>query len=93
MSFKVEPDEVTIHRPTRCPHCDEKLSGNTEAVGEGTQKRQVLDLSPLEFIMTEYQFETVTCAHCDQVTSREFPENVIQPVQYGNQIKKLSVYL
>lgn len=91
LSFKAEPDEVVIHRPTHCLHCDEKLSDKTEA--ESVQKRQVLDLPPLEFITTEHQVETVTCAHCDQVTSGEFPEGITHPVQYGNQIKQLSVYL
>lgn len=91
LSFTSEPDEVIVHRPTHCCHCDTELS--KAPLADNVQKRQVLDLPPLQFVTTEHQVETVRCPHCEQATSGAFPEGVTQPVQYGNRIKQMGVYL
>ena len=91
LSFVAEPDDIETHRPSHCDHCHSALSGNlaTKAV----QKRQVLDLPPLQFITTEHQAETIECHQCGHETAGHFPQGVTQPVQYGSQVKQLCVYL
>lgn len=91
LSFTTEPDEIVIHRPTHCTHCDKELLA--EKRPDVVQKRQVIDLPPLEFVTIEHQVETITCCNCQRSTSSEFPDGITQPVQYGKQIKQLSVYL
>ncbi|TMQ74487.1 Transposase [Candidatus Accumulibacter phosphatis] len=46
------------------------------------ETRQVFDLPPLRFEVTEHQVLAATCA-CGQVCRGEFPEGVSSPVQYG----------
>jgi transposase len=57
------------------------------------QRRQVVDLPPIQVEVVEHQVETVVCHCCGRETSGSFPEGVTQPVQYGPQLKGLSVYL
>ena len=42
--------------------------------------------------MTEHRCLTITCP-CGKVNKADFPEGVTQPVQYGNNLKALLVYL
>ena len=91
LSFVAEPDEIETHRPSHCEHCQTELDENIPA--SSVQKRQILDLPPLQFITIEHQAETVECCQCGHETKGHFPEKVTNPVQYGPQIKQLSVYL
>ena len=91
LKFEAEPDEIETHRPSHCAHCQVKLSDDADT--KTVQKRQVLDLPPLQFVTTEHQVETVECDQCGHQTTGCFPESVTQPVQYGSQVKQLAVYL
>jgi transposase len=86
-----KPDEVTIHRPTACQHCQQPFPDEQRAVA--VAKRQVYDLPPLQIIVTEHQVETVCCPHCHQLSQGMFPQGVVAPVQYGAGIQQLAVYL
>ncbi|MEI2608800.1 MAG: IS66 family transposase [Candidatus Promineifilaceae bacterium] len=89
--FNPKPDVVTKHRPAYCEHCQIVLPAEIEA--SGVTKRQVFDVPSLHFVTTEHQAEAVPCPGCGGVTSGTFPLDVTHLVQYGSQVKRLTVYL
>ena len=83
-----KPDRVLAHRPpAECPVCQCPL-------GEATvvERRQVFDLPPLRFEVTEHQVWEATCS-CGRVCRGEFPEGVSSPVQYGPAALAAAVHL
>lgn len=84
------PDHVVLHSLTRCAHCGEDLSG-VEA--EGCQHRQVVNLPPIRVEVTDHQAETKRCPQCQTTSTAAFPPGVESPVQYGERLKGLLVYL
>jgi transposase len=84
------PDEVIIYRPEGCQECGRRLEG---VKPDSVEKRQVFDLPPLRLSVIEHRRETLTCPCCGKVNKADFPEEVNQPVQYGNSIKALLIYL
>jgi len=91
LEFAREPDEIVIHHPEQCEHCQQALDQDAEVTE--TQKRQVHDLPPIKIIVTEHQVKTVTCHECGKETAASFPPEVTNPVQYGSGIKQLALYL
>jgi transposase len=91
LEFNPEPDEIESHRLVQCDHCQASLTEDIPACK--VAKRQVFELPPLRFLTIEHQTKTVICPCCGQATMAEFPAEVTHPVQYGSQIKRLSVYL
>lgn len=91
LGFSAEPDRIERHRPERCVHCQELLS--TDRRAKSIQRRQVVDIPPLQLEVVEHQVETLVCDCCGRETSGEFPSDVTNPVQYGPRIKALTVYL
>ena len=84
------PDAVIVHRPEGCRECGHLLKG----INPGSlEKRQVFDLPPLKIQVTEHRSETVTCPCCGKENKAGFPEGVSQPVQYGNNLRAMLVYL
>ena len=86
-----KPDEVIVHQPTQCAHCDAELGADAQV--RESKKRQVVDLPPLQFITTEHQAHTLACQQCGKETPASFPTEVTQPIQYGERVKQLAVYL
>ena len=91
LEMNPKPDVVEKHRPTQCDHCQQIFDEKAEVVE--IKKRQVLDLPPLHFLTTEHQVEKLYCQRCSEVTMADFPTGVTQPVQYGQRVKQLAVYL
>jgi transposase len=89
-----EPEQVVIHCPAQCVQCGHNLAG-VEAVGDAPKgfPRQVFDLPPLQMVVTEHRVEEIVCPHCQTHNQAAFPAEVTQNVQYGPQVKALSVYL
>lgn len=88
------PDHLVIHRPAQCATCGTGLTG----VAEGTERvdaerRQVVDLPPLALAVTEHRVVHVGCPACGVETAGAFPVGVTQPVQYGECLQALAVYL
>jgi transposase len=84
------PDHIVRHSLITCPQCGEDLSG---VETEEFQQRQVVDLPPIRLDVTEHQAETKCCPHCQTISTAAFPAGVESPVQYGERLKGLLVYL
>ena len=73
------PDRTETHRPP--PHCD--VCGGCVAESTVAETRQVFDLPPLRFEVTEHPVLAGQCAACGKICRGEFPTGVVAPVQYG----------
>lgn len=86
-----EPDVRIAHPlPERCDACGARLP--IEAARPTEERRQVFDLPPIRFQITEHRGLEVQCA-CGKRHVSPFPEEVTQPVAYGAAIKGVAVYL
>ena len=84
-------DEIEVHRPTVCEHCTHALG--LDAKVTQTERRQVVDLPPLKLEVTEHQVQHLHCPACGKVSKGSFPAAVSKSVQYGPNLRALSVYL
>jgi transposase len=84
------PDHIVVHRVDSCSSCGGPME-RTQT--EDYEKRQVFDLPPLRLETTEHRAERIKCPHCDRISKAAFPEAVTQPVQYGNNLRSLCIYL
>ncbi len=85
-----DPDEVAVHRPAHCRVCGEDLAGVPVVWQE---RRQVVDIPPIQVRVIEHRVETKCCPGCGVETSGAFPAAVTAPVQYGPRVATLGVYL
>jgi len=85
-----KPDHIVVHPVSRCVGCGEDLSATPVT---RLEKRQIFELPPLRFEVTEHQAEVKICPSCAQESQGEFPADIQQPVQYGARVKGLLVYL
>jgi transposase len=85
------PDHTVDHFPAQCANCAEPLS---QTASGGYDTRQVFDLpQPQPLVVTEHRAHRCRCAACGSVTKGGFPEGVSAPVQYGDRIAAIVVYL
>jgi transposase len=88
-----EPDEV-LETPlaANCPECGEPLeSAKVETVE--VQPRQVIEVEPPKRRVVEHRGRTVRCPRCGALIAPNFPGGVNAPVQYGNSVQTMVVYL
>jgi transposase len=90
LQFCEQPDEILLHQVTRCQHCQADLTASPVLLRE---RRQVVDIPAPRLLVQEHQSEQKWCSTCGQVTIAPFPEGVMAPVQYGNRIEAIAVYL
>lgn len=83
------PDSVVLHPVSDCDACGLSLA---DIAVDGVEKRQVLDLPPLNLIVTEHQAEQKSCP-CGCITTAAFPPEAQAPVQYGPWVQSLVVYM
>lgn len=89
LNMVCNPDRTIIHHAPCCLCCHKvfKLS-DIESV---CHRRQVFDIPPPKLVVTEHQLGITRC--CGQRYIGEFPPQASSLVQYGSQIKALSVLL
>jgi len=83
------PDIVENHQSNFCTKCGKDLSLVPPQLAG---KRQVIDLPPIQPIVTEHRVykRVCTCGHCNQGA---FPEGVKTPVSYGTGVQSMVAYL
>jgi len=84
-----KPDHIVSHAVERCAGCECDMKKEPVI---GQDRRQVFDVPPTKIEVTEHRSEKKVCPHCGRLNKAPFPENIDQPVQYGNRIKSLAVY-
>ena len=89
LQMKEVPDKVVKHSPCICGKCGMDLANVSETFIE---KRQVVDIPPVQVIYTEHQVYKKTCK-CGHVTAGIFPKEVTVPIQYGSSVEATTVYL
>lgn len=83
------PDRVKRHEPHACRGCGAGLAGALEV---GVERRQVVDVPPVQVTVTEHQLIALRCG-CGTVTKGQAPETVTAAVQYGTRITAIMLYL
>jgi transposase len=82
------PDHILTHAPpTICDTC-----GSLRLEATVAETRQVFDLPPTHYEVTEHRVLEARCA-CGKWHRGAFPEGVNAPVQYGPRLKAAAVHL
>jgi len=81
-------DHVVAWRPLACAHCGTLLLGSDR----DPERHQVTDLPRIEPEVTEYQRHTLTCQHCGQTTSADWPP-AMPPGDFGPRLQAITGYL
>lgn len=84
------PDEIVVLRPEKCTTCQTSLEGVAAC---GMERRQRVDLPPIQTSVIEYQANLVRCPSCQQENRGVFPEDLHASVQYGPMLKGMALYL
>ena len=85
-----QPDRIVSHTVEDCRQCGRSL----ESVdAHGYRRRQVFDIPPVKFEVTEHRADIKCCPGCGCRNEAAFPEEAKTSVQYGSRIKSLLVYL
>jgi transposase len=85
-----QPDHVIVHELAQCPHCAYELSA---VAPQRVEKRQVFDVPPVRFEVSEHQAPVRMCPCCQQRVQAAFPKGVTRAVQYGPRVRAQAVYL
>ena len=83
------PDIVTELKSNFCKVCGHDLS---DANFEIKSRRQVVDIPPIHPVYHEYRQYSCNCPHCHNKQIAEYPQEVLAPIQYGNNIQSLVSY-
>jgi len=83
--------DVTIEVPHDC--CSRCGGLVVDAEISEIERRQVVDLPPIESVVTEYRSPVKECPCCGQKSHAEFPEHVPRGVSYGERIRAVALYL
>jgi transposase len=79
-NFEKEPDIVQTHEATSCLECGESLEG---VEGKVVERRQEIDIPPIEPIITEHQLIEKTCPCCKHRSRGSFPDHIRSLIQFG----------
>lgn len=69
-----EVNELCVHRPAECPHCQTALP--PDLLATDVLRQQVWELPPVKPHVTEHQFLTLTCPHCQIPVRAPRPSDV-----------------
>src|SRR5215467_14321340 len=67
-----EVEEVVVLKPDRCSGCHALLGGDDPT----PFRHQVIEIPPIQSVVTEYQWHQLVCAGCREVTRAPWPEGV-----------------
>ncbi len=86
-------DTVIRLFPTRCSHCDGRLTaGGLNASADGEPRRhEVTELPRIQAHITEYQCQRVLCPECGKTTQADLPSEVRS--HFGPDLTALIAYL
>ena len=92
-----KPDHTVSHPVNQCTKCGSSLTGQKP---DRIERRQVFDLPEPKLEVTDgarvesalHQAEIKTCA-CGCLNRAAFPPEITAPVQYGDRVKSVAVYL
>jgi transposase len=84
------PDQVKVHPISECEECGASLE---QVKPVKVERRQVHDIPPLTVTVIEHHGEHKLCPHCGRYNRAQFPSGVQYPIQYGQNLKALMVYL
>lgn len=84
------PDEIVEHRPDRCSDCGSLF--DEDAVEEGYERRQVVEVPPVEPVVIEHRAHSLRC-RCGKVTAAAFPGEARSPLSYGPRTRAIVAYL
>ena len=84
------PDIIIPVLPEACVHCG---SVDLHILPEALERRQVVDIPPIEPLVTEYRQLSALCTRCGKASKKPFPGAVSAPVQMGPQVMALAGYL
>jgi Family of unknown function (DUF6444) len=78
-------DKVVIIKPEQCTHCDAPLSGDDPQ----PWRHQVMEIPPVEPLVTEYQWHQLLCVACGEVTRAPWPAGVPSGT-YGPRVQAMA---
>jgi transposase len=84
------PNEIVNHFPAVCQCCGKSLE---EISSASYQRRQVVDIPPIEAIYIEHRSHLKICPCCKSENQGIFPERVQAPIQYGANVEAMVGYL
>ena len=89
LQLKEHPDKVVKYSPCICSECGMNLTDFPEQL---IDKRQVIDLPPIQPIYAEHRIYKKIC-NCGHVIVGLFPKEINAPIQYGSSVEVETVYL
>ena len=85
------PDHIIAHKPHECAHCRGIFLEESMACLLG--KRQIFDVPEPRIEVTEHRIYGHVCKGCGHFARGVFPQEISAPVQYGERIQNIAVYL
>ena len=89
LQWAEDPDSVELHRVTECENCRRNLE---RVHSREIEKRQILEIPPIEVTVIEHHSEKKVCPTCNHLNQASFPEHVKGRIGYGPRYKALAVY-
>lgn len=83
------PSIIEKHTPNFCTCCGSDLA---DISGEFAGKRQVIDIPPIQPVVTEHRIFNKKCT-CGNVNNGNYPEGIVTPISYGGNVQALAMYM
>lgn len=87
--FRQKPDIIQTHEPKSCLECGESLE---HVEGKVVERRQEIDIPPIEPIVTEHQLIEKTCPCCKHRSKGSFPKHIRSFIQFGINVIMAVIY-
>jgi transposase len=81
-------DDIKDHKLDFCSCCGDQLTDEQQLVG----KHQVVDIPPIQPIVTEHRIYSAVC-QCGKKNTSSFPKEASAPISYGNSVEAAIGYL